>query len=84
MFLKRVDSDDSSTSASGKMNDLDIVSFNGGMLVLSTKMFRPNVIVFMFKKASLVTVLRAAIGKYRLKLAVCWTKNRKSSNLARM
>ena len=35
MFLRRVDSDESSTSTSRKMDTLDIVSFNGGKLLLT-------------------------------------------------
>lgn len=35
MFLKRVDSDESSTSAKGKRDTLDIVSFNGGMFLFT-------------------------------------------------
>lgn len=35
MFLRRVDSDDSSTSTSRKMDTLDIVSFNGGTRLLT-------------------------------------------------
>lgn len=38
MFLKRVDSGESSTSAGGKSDTLDIVSFNGGMLNISLKL----------------------------------------------
>ena len=30
MFLRRIASDDSSTPLSGKVSDLDMVSFNGG------------------------------------------------------
>jgi len=35
MFLKRVDSDESSTSTTRKMDTLDIVSFNGGIILLA-------------------------------------------------
>lgn len=36
MFLKRVaDSDDSSTSSNGRMDELDIVSFDGGKPVVN-------------------------------------------------